>query len=109
MKLFLNHHHFVRSVKQTQPLRLSLTLQKIMEMLPDKVFLSPKDLRGIFWLGGLDGKESACNSRDLGSVPGLERFPGGGHGNLLQYSCLENPMDRGAWLATVHGVAMSQT
>ena len=48
MKLFLNHHHFARSVKQTQPLRLSLTLQKIMEMLPDKVFRSPKDLRGIF-------------------------------------------------------------
>ena len=43
------------------------------------------------------GKESACNAGDLGSIPGLGRCPGGGHGNPLQYSCLENPMDRGAW------------
>ena len=48
------------------------------------------------YLGGSDGKESACNPRDAGSVPGSGRFPGGGHGNPLQYSCLENPMDRGA-------------
>ena len=47
--------------------------------------------------GDSDGKESACNAGDLGSVPGLGRSPGGGHDNLLQYSCLENPMDRGAW------------
>ena len=47
--------------------------------------------------------------RDVGSITGLERFPGGGHGNPLQYSCLENPMDRGAWQAIVHGVANSQT
>ena len=47
--------------------------------------------------------------RDATSIPGLERFPGGGHGNPLQYSCLENPMDRGAWQATVHRVANSQT
>ena len=45
----------------------------------------------------------------LGSVPGSGRSPGGGHGNPLQYSCLENPMDREAWWATVHGVAKSQT
>ena len=50
-------------------------------------------------------KESACNAGDLGSVPGL----GGRHGNPVQYSCLENPMNRGAWQATVHGVAKSQT
>ena len=43
--------------------------------------------------------------RDMGSLPGSGRFPGGGLGNSLQYSCLENPMDRGAWLAIVHGVA----
>ena len=54
--------------------------------------------------GGSDGKESACNARDLGSFPGLGRPPGEGNGNLLQYSCLENSMDRGAWWATVHGV-----
>ena len=58
---------------------------------------------------GSDGKESACSVRDLGSIPGLGRSPGEGHGNPLQYSCLENPMDRGAWQATVRGVAKSQT
>ena len=51
----------------------------------------------------------AGDIRDMGSVPGLGRFPGGGHGNPLQYSCLENPMDRGAWQATVRKVAKSQT
>ena len=54
--------------------------------------------------GSSDGKESTCNAGDLGSIPGLGRSPGGGHDNPLQYSCLENPMDRGAWQATVHGV-----
>ena len=47
--------------------------------------------------------------RDVGSIPGPGRSPGGGHGNSLQYSCLENPMDRGAWRAIVHGVARSRT
>ena len=47
--------------------------------------------------------------KDEGSIPESGRFPGEGHGNPLQYSCLENPMDRGAWQATVHGVAKSQT
>ena len=47
--------------------------------------------------GGSDGKASAYNVGDLGSIPGLERSPGEGNGNALQYSCLENPMDRGAW------------
>ena len=46
--------------------------------------------------------------RDTGSIPGSERFPGEGNGNPLQYSCLENTMDRGAWWTTVHGVAKSQ-
>ena len=59
--------------------------------------------------GGSDGKESACNVGNLGSILGLGRSPGGRHGNPLQYSCLENPMDRGAWWATVHGVTNSQT
>ena len=52
---------------------------------------------------------SACNVGDLGSIPGLRRSPGEGDGNPLQYSCLENPMDGGAWQATVHGVAKSWT
>ena len=59
--------------------------------------------------GGSVGKEAACNAGDLGLTPGSGRFPGGGHGNPLQYSCQENPMDRGAWWATFHGVAKSQT
>ena len=51
------------------------------------------------------GVESACNAGDLGLIPGSRRSPGKGNGNPLQYSCLKNPMDRGAWQATVHGVA----
>ena len=59
--------------------------------------------------GGSDGKESAHNAADPGSIPGLGRSPGEGNGNPLQYSCLENPTDRRAWQATAHGVAKSQT
>ena len=54
-------------------------------------------------------KASACNAGDLGLIPGSGRSPGEGNGNPLQYSCLENPMDRGAWWATVHGIAKSRT
>ena len=53
--------------------------------------------------------KSACNAEQPGSIPGLGRFPGGGHGNPLKYSCLENPMDRGAWRAAFHGVSKSWT
>ena len=62
--------------------------------------------------GGLVSKESACNegdARDVGLISGLGRSPGEGNGNPLQDSCLENPRDRGAWRATAHGVAKSQT
>ena len=59
--------------------------------------------------GGLEGKETACNAGDLGLIPGLGRSLGEGNGYPLQYSCLENLMDRGAWWATVHGVRKSQT
>ena len=59
--------------------------------------------------GGSEVKASACNAGDLGSIPGSGRSPGEGNGNPLQYSCLENPMDGGAWGAIVHGVAESQT
>ena len=58
--------------------------------------------------GGSDSKQSACNAGDPGSISGLGRSPGEGHDNPLQYSCLENPMDIGAWWATVHGVTKSQ-
>ena len=59
--------------------------------------------------GSSEVKASARNAGDLGSIPGLGRCPGEGNGNSLQYSCLENPMDGGAWWATVHGVAKSRT
>ena len=59
--------------------------------------------------GGSDSIESTCNAGDLGLIPRLGRFPGGGCGNPLQYSCLENPMDRGAQWATVHRVTKSRT
>ena len=59
--------------------------------------------------GGLDGKEYTCNAGDLGSIPRLGRSPGEGNGYALQYYCLENPMDRGAWWATAHRVAQSHT
>ena len=61
-----------------------------------------------FPLGSVD-KDSACNARDTGSIPGLGRSPGGGHDNPLQYSCLENSKDREAWQAIVHRVTKSQT
>ena len=57
--------------------------------------------------GGSDGKKSACNAEDQGSVPGLGRSPGEGNSNPLQYSCLENLMDRGTWQATVYRVVES--
>ena len=59
--------------------------------------------------GGSDSKEFACNAGDLGSGPGLGRSPGEEDGYPLQYSCLENSMDRGVWQATVHGTAKIQT
>ena len=60
--------------------------------------------------GDSDGKESeACLAGDLGLIPGLGRFPEEGTGKPLQYSCPENPMDRGAWWAAVHGVTQSRT
>jgi len=71
------------------------------DRLPTPVFLG--------FPGGSDSKESPCNAGDMGLIPGLGRSPGGGHGNPLQYSCLENPMDRGTWRATVHGIAGSRT
>ena len=59
--------------------------------------------------GGSVVKNPPANAGDMGSISDLGRFPGGGNGNLLQHSCLENPMDRKAWQATVHGVAKSWT
>ena len=66
-------------------------------------------LQGYQGFPGGTSKKSACNTEDAGSIPGWERSPGVGNGNLLWYPCLENSMDRGAWQATVHGVAKSWT
>ena len=63
-----------------------------------------------FWLfQWLSSKESICNTGDMCLIPGSGRSPGGGYSNLLQYSCLENPMDRGIWQTAVHGVTKSRT
>ena len=77
---------------------------------------SSVDLQAVGWgqgfPGGASGKESACNAgdvRDVACIPGSGQSPGGGHGNPLQYYCLEHPTDRGAWQATVHGVTKSRT
>ena len=59
--------------------------------------------------GGSDSKASICNAGDMGSIPGLGKSPGEGNGNPLQHSCLESPVDRRTWWATVHGMAKSQT
>ena len=78
-------------------------------------FKKPYHLLIVFYEQGkgltlcLSGKESSCNVGDVDLIPGSRRFPGGGHGDSLQYSCLENPMDRGAWWTTVHRVMRSQT
>ena len=63
----------------------------------------------VWVLGASDGKESACNAGDLGMILGLEKSSGGGNGYSLQYSWLENSVDRGAWQAIVHGVTKNQT
>ena len=72
--------------------------------------LSPKEARmGLGFPSGSYAKESACNAGGPNSIPGSGRSPGEGNGNPHQYSCLEKPMDRGAWQAMVHGVAKSWT
>ena len=68
-----------------------------------------KELLHLSSPGSSDGKASACNVGDLGSIPVLRRSPGEGNGNPLQYSCLENPTDRGAWWAAAQGVTESDT
>ena len=67
---------------------------------------SPKEL--LDFAGGSDSKESACSAADLGSVPGLGRSSGEGNGYPLHYSCLKNSTNKGAWQATVHGVAKTE-
>ena len=66
-------------------------------------------MQGMDFPGRSTEKNLPAKARDASSILGLGRFPGGRHGNPLQYSCLKNPMDRGAWRATVHGVTKNQT
>ena len=79
----------------------------LLGFLPWQVDYLPTMSSGKGFPGGSAGKESPCNAGDLGLIPGLG-YPGGGHNNPLQYSCLQNPMHRGAWWATVHDIPKSQ-
>ena len=93
---------FIRNSKTVPTLGVS---QSTLRYLPKRnESLNPYDLPC-----SLNGKESACNAGDPGSIPGLGRYSGERNSNPLQYSCLENPIDRGAWQATVHGVTKSGT
>ena len=76
---------------------------------PSFIFFEAKKLGTQVALVVKNSPANAGDIRDVGSIPGTGRSPGGGHSNPPQYSCLENPMDRGAWQATVHKVAQSQT
>ena len=81
--------------------------QRTTSLVQSKSYLNPVTER-VFPGGSVD-KQSACNAGELFLIPGLRRSPGEGNGNPLQYSGLENPMDGGAWWATVHRVTKSQT
>ena len=97
-----------------EPGRLqSMGLQRVRHDWATFIFTSMCYMIGPCWLsvflGGSIGEETTCNAEDGGSIPGSGRSPEGGNCNPLQHSCLENPMDRGAWWATVHRIAKSQT
>ena len=102
---------FSRAVIHTRRKRVKycVSLYSLPSALPNYIWI----IRPLGFPGAASGKEFTCadagDRRDMGSVPGLGRSPGGGHGNPSQYSCLENPMDKGAWWATVHRVTESQT
>ena len=70
--------------------------------------IKEKIMKRMSFPGGSDGKEYACSARDVGLIPGLRRSPGQGNASSLQYSCLENPMNRGAWWTVVHGLTTEQ-
>ena len=84
--------------------RHTITREKPCSLQLEKSSCSNKDFSG-----GSDGQEFTCSAGDLGPIPGLGRSSGERNGNPLQYSCLYDPKDKGAWQATVHGVAKSQT
>ena len=103
------YHFFVRLECITESLCLRFPKQLISsEKLTHEKCLGQSPLSRGF-PGGSKGKASACNAGDPGFIPGLGSSPGEGHGNPLQYSCLENPMDRGAWRAIVQVAAAVST
>ena len=105
LPMYIQPFEFLKEIYQDKKLFWWLSFLQTFKMF---IYLSTFILYWSLYFGGLLGdsysKESAYNAGDLGSIPGSERSPGGGNGNPLQYSCLGNPMDRGPWWATVHGV-----
>ena len=93
------------SIRGSSPMGSNLCLLHLLQWQVDSLLYTLKRC----FPGRSDGKESACNAGNLGSIPGSKRSPGEGNGYPLQYSCLENPMDRGAWRAIVCGVTKNQT
>ena len=102
-----NLSHFSISIYQIYKMNQQVYKNEFMKIYKNELVVSMK-IR-CFPPGGLDSKESSCNAGDMGSIPGSGRFPGEGNGNLLQYSCLGNLMDKAAWQATVHGIVKSWT
>ena len=103
--------HLSQTLGIDRPICLQFPLQKAQKYIEEtsKVPFIVNGITGAYFPGGSDGKASTCNAGDPGLIPRSGRSPGEGNGNPLQYSCLENSMDRGDWWATVHGVAKSWT
>ena len=104
-----NEHPCLVPVLRVNAFNFSLLNMMLAMGVSYMIFILLRYIPSMGFPGSSAGKESACNARDLGSIPVLGRSPGGGHGNPLQYSGLENPVDRGAWLAKSHEAAKSQT
>ena len=108
-------HSICQQIWKTQPWpqawKRSVFYSNPKEKQRQRMFKLPKNCIYLTqdFLGGLDGKASVYNVGNLGSIPGSGRSPGEENGNPLQYYCLENPMDKGAWQTTVHGVRKSRT
>ena len=114
---------YYSTIKKNEVMPFSATWMGLEINIPSKVNQKQKDkyhmisficgIKNLKWASHwLSGKESTCSAGttgEMGSIPGSGRSPEEGHGNPLQYSCLENPMDRGAWQAMVHRIAKSQT
>ena len=116
-RLLCRLHRYVGSLPLSPPAKLCRSLlvidsyfiyRSVYMSIPVFQFITPTHPL-VGFPGGSVVKNPMANARDVGSIPGSGRSPGEGNGKTLQYSCLENPMDRGAWRATVHGVEKCQT